>query len=341
MSNRIERAAIEMIRSAIGPAAEIVADPSGLPDSGARADIEIRAADGHRFMLDLKPWGRPSAGPVTDAPVVWVLERSAVELRDRLRAADANFVDLSGVVRLHLPGIIVDRTDLPAAVSSPSAETRNPFADRASLIPRTLFDAPPGHAWSVQDLSSAAGVSLGTTSYVVKALAERELVEVTRVGREKRVRLGDRRALLLQWTAEYNWRRNTAVAFEAAVGSPSRFLRRLPALLDGLQWAVALQAGASLVLPHARWDTVHAYVAGFSPDGLREVGYARGWKPSQTGKVVLLEPHYAASVWHGIRDVEGIPVVSELQLILDLWHYPVRGREQAELLLDEYAPASP
>jgi len=330
-----------MIRSAVGLAAEIVSDTSELTDSGARADIEIRTADGHRFMLDLKPWGRPSAEAVTDASVVWVLERSAAELRDRLRAADENFVDLSGVVRLHLPGILVDRTDLPAAVSSPSAETRNPFADRASLILRTLFDSPSGHALSVQDLSSAAGVSLGTTSYVVNALAERELVEVTRVGREKRVRLRDRRMLLLQWTAEYNWRRNTAVAFEAAVGSPSRFLRRLPELLDGLQWAVALQAGASLVLPHAKWDTVHAYVAGALPDGLREIGYARGWKPSPSGKVVLLAPHYASSVWHGIRYVQRIPVMSDLQLILDLWHYPVRGREQAELLLDEYASASP
>jgi hypothetical protein len=330
-----------MIRSAIGPAAEIVSDPSGVPDSGVRADVEIRAADGHRFMLELKPWGASSPERAADATVVWILERTATELRDRLRAEDANFVDLSGVVRLHLPGIIVDRTDLPAAVSSASAETRNPFADRASLIPRTLFDAPSGHAWSVQDLSTAAGVSLGTTSYVVNALAERELVEVTRVGREKRVRLRDRRTLLLQWTAEYNWRRNTVIAFEAAVGSPSRFLRRLPELLDGLQWAVALQAGASLVLPHAKWDTVHAYVAGFPADGLREVGYARGWKPSPTGKVVLLAPYYAASVWHGCRNVEGIPVVSELQLILHLWHYPVRGREQAELLLDEYAPAPP
>jgi hypothetical protein len=27
-----------------------------------------------------------------------------------------------------------------------------------------------------------------------------------------------------------------------------------------------------------------------------------------------------------------VPVVSDLQLILDLWHYPVRGRETAEQL---------
>jgi hypothetical protein len=29
-------------------------------------------------------------------------------------------------------------------------------------------------------------------------------------------------------------------------------------------------------------------------------------------------------------------VVSTAQLIVDLWHYPVRGREQAELLLEKH-----
>jgi hypothetical protein len=34
-----------------------------------------------------------------------------------------------------------------------------------------------------------------------------------------------------------------------------------------------------------------------------------------------------------VRWVGSVPVVSMLQLILDLWNYPVRGREQAERLL--------
>jgi hypothetical protein len=52
---------------------------------------------------------------------------------------------------------------------------------------------------------------------------------------------------------------------------------------------------------------------------------------------MLMRPWYARSAWEGMREVNGVPVVSDLQLVLDLWHYPVRGREQAEMLLRRMA----
>jgi hypothetical protein len=67
------------------------------------------------------------------------------------------------------------------------------------------------------------------------------------------------------------------------------------------------------------------------------VGMEMGWTPSDAGRLVLLRPYYRESVWFGLRRIESLPVVSDLQLILDLWHYPVRGREQAEVLLDRHA----
>jgi hypothetical protein len=68
------------------------------------------------------------------------------------------------------------------------------------------------------------------------------------------------------------------------------------------------------------------------------VGEAQGWEPAEGGNVVLLKPWYRTSVWHGMHEVSGIPVASPLQLALDLWHYPLRGREQAEHLLDIVLP---
>jgi hypothetical protein len=340
MRERLDDAALEMIQSALKPVARIASEPP-VP-TGQMADPEIQLPDGQRILLDLKHWGRSSRNEgLPEAVVVWVLERSAPELRRRLREADENFVDLRGQVRLHLPGLLVDRTDLAPVQRTRSVETRNPFADRASRIPRTFFASPPDRQWTIQDMSKAAGVSLGTTSYVVSALAERELVEVVPAGREKRVRLADPRSLVLQWTAEYTWRRNIAVAFDAPMGSPSRFLRRLPDQLQGVRWALALQAGASLVMPHARWDTVHVYVKDSTPEQLRRIGSRAGWTPSESGKVVLLAPYYTDSVWNEVREIEGLAAVSDLQLILDLWHYPVRGREQAEMLLEHVMQAQP
>ncbi|NIM52031.1 MAG: hypothetical protein GTO22_22770 [Gemmatimonadales bacterium] len=46
-----------------------------------------------------------------------------------------------------------------------------------------------------------------------------------------------------------------------------------------------------------------------------------------------MQPWYRQSVWHDLQRARQTPIVSTLQLVLDLWHYPVRGREQSEHLL--------
>ena len=84
--------------------------------------------------------------------------------------------------------------------------------------------------------------------------------------------------------------------------------------------------------PHAAWDTVHLYVDVPDAEALGEVARQAGWETGP-GKLVLMRPWYAHSAWVGMRSVHGLPVVSDLQLVLDLWNYPVRGREQADVLM--------
>jgi hypothetical protein len=123
------------------------------------------------------------------------------------------------------------------------------------------------------------------------------------------------------------------MSFHAPVGSPQRFLKRLPEILEDRVWALTLQAGASLVAPHASWDHIHVYVRTENEEDLLGIAQALGWSASPEGRVFLMRPFYTDSVWRGARSVHGLPIVSALQLILDLWHYPIRGREQAEHLI--------
>lgn len=324
---KTEEAAMALLRSALRPVASI---EKQINQRSGRADLTIKLPRGIA-RVELKQWGHPSTREMSgDRIIVWILERAHADLRQRLREENANFVDLTGAVRLQIQGILIDRDDLEPIPTGDAPETRNPFADRASRIGRTLFDSPT-RSWPVHELSHAAGVSMGTTSYVVNALAERKLVTIEMKSREKRVRLVDRHALISQWTAEYTWRLNRAVSFDAPVGSAEKFLDRLPRILTNVTWALTVQAGASLIQRHARWDTVHIYV---DASDLETEGLKAGWTPSPTGKVVLFAPYYKDSAWFGLRQIKRIPVVSNLQLILDLWHYPVRGREQAEMLTE-------
>jgi hypothetical protein len=324
--------AVTLMSEAIGTAARVHPEPSRHVRDDQVFQVEVQGASGQSARLRFVSW----EGPPTDTSRkerIWVVRRGGRELHERLRKRGENFVDLSGAVRLQLPWLLVDRTDLKPVRALAKSQTRNPFSDRGSLILRTMFEAGPAAEWGVKELAEASGVSVALSSYVTSALERHGLIEGETSGRAKRMRLTRPTAALEVWTRRYDWTRNAAVTFHSPVGSVERFVTRLPGVLEGRTWALTGQAGASLVAPHATWDRIHVYVDANDEDGLLELGHALGWTPGEGGRLVLMAPYYAASVWHGLQTLQELSVVSVLQLVLDLWHYPARGREQAEHLL--------
>jgi len=179
-----------------------------------------------------------------------------------------------------------------------------------------------------------------TASHVVRQLDQMRAVEVEREGRSILIRLRSVRTLVELWAMHYEWTKNARVALHAPMGDPQRFLPRLKSSLGKRRWALTMQAGASLVAPHAVWDKVHLYVDVDKPTDLAHIFDATEYVPSPTGRLVVMQPWYRDSVWHGLQAVKRLPLVSNLQLALDLWHYQVRGREQAEHLLRTELSAS-
>lgn len=294
--------------------------------------LQLERAPNPPTVVRLAPWG-PEAADEGDELVIWVLDRDDRSAIPRLRRQDASYVDpRGGAVHLVLPWLLVDRSGIRVGREPTAQRPANPFSDRNSLVTRVLL-ADPGRSWGVRELAAAAGVTPGTVSKVVQRLKTYGLVHA-HAGRSGEVRLADPRALLRRWTNAYDWTRNESLAFHAPIGDPQRFLKRLPRLMpDGL-WALTLQAGASLVAPHAAWERIHLYLALETTGEFLRFAEGLGWQPSGDGQVVLMRPYYDESVWHGCRKVGGLPVVSDVQLVLDLWHYPLRGREQAEHLME-------
>ena len=196
-----------------------------------------------------------------------------------------------------------------------------------------MFSAGPEKEWTFSELAQEAGVSISGASYAIHDLQERGVVEVRRLGREKRVRLVSRISLVEEWVREYHWRDNVSVGVLAPVGSPERFLKRLQESLGGLRWALTLHAGGAMIVRHAPVEELHLYLEAKTAADLLVAVRQTGWELEEKGSLHLVSPHYGRSLWHGVRQIGGVPVVSMLQLILDLWNHPVRGREQAERLL--------
>ena len=321
--------AFRLIEAALSPHAAVRRSHG---ESGA--DIVVQLADGPTLRLACKRWPRDAEDGGTASGVVWVLSNATRTLRDRLRREGRSFVDLRGRLFLSFPGLLVDRTD----VRLPPRRGRvtrpfDPFADRSSLVIRALWEdrAEPGAG--VRALAERAGVAPATVTRTVRELERHGVLRVQRVGRASRIRLVDHRALFLLWTGRYDWTKNQSLGVAAPIGDPLRFLRRSGDVFGRRKWSLTLHAGASLVAPHAAWERIHAYVDVDEPDELSAIAERAGWPAGDEGRLVLIKPFYRDSVWHGMRDVEGLPVASDLQLALDLWNYPLRGREQAEHLI--------
>ena len=99
-------------------------------------------------------------------------------------------------------------------------------------------------------------------------------------------------------------------------------------------YALSVQAGASLISPYSVFKEVHVYVR-----NQKDIEYFKkqlGLSSADQGaNLVIMLPYYKNSVFFGKQNVNNICVVSDLQLYIDLYEYPIRGREQAEHLFDK------
>lgn len=274
---------------------------------------------------------------------IWILPNGTPQLREELRAAGLSYVDPRGAVRVELPWLLIDRTDLdPIDLRARTEIAVDPFADRSSLIVRALLTDSIHRAWGIRELAQTAGVGLGTASRVIEQLHAMDLIGAApQQGKAARVQVTDPLRLLDRWTSTYNWKRNESLIVHAPIGDPGIFVAsRLPHLLfRDRRWALTLQAGAAFVARHAEWERVHVYVDARDGRELNNLAVANRWPVAEDGKLVLLRPYYRTSIWDSLQDLShgigsDLNVVSNLQLALDLWNYPLRGREQAEIIVE-------
>ena len=338
------RAAEALLSAAVGRRSGI--EPLDARRSDESTAVRITGLNGRSVLLRLmliQPGAQPSLRALRkDEHAVFVAERIARASAAAWRLEGQSFIDLRGQVFIEVPGLVIDRQIRVSRINGMTPATLDPFADRGSLVTRALLEHPPDRVWGVRELAGATGVAVGTASRVLHSLEAGRLVQVTHAGRAARITVPEPGALWHAWTASYEWTRNAALTVAAPVGDPTGFVKRLVPIAHRafreLRVAFTLQAGASLVSPHATWDHVHVYLDVETPANLAHVAAVLDWPPSPEGRLVLLRPFYRRSLWEGVRVTRGIPVVSDLQLALDLWDFPVRGREQAEVLLARRLP---
>lgn len=249
------------------------------------------------------------------------------EKREECKAAGVFFIDLSGNAYIAHEGIYIEREGF--ANKYPERRLgRGPFSDKASLILRVALE-DSSKPWGVREIARAAELDPGFVSRMMG-----ELVVRGYFGSEgRRFKIQDAESLLEDWVNAYDYRKNEEHGYFCLADNPGEILDRLrdEGERKGLSFALSFQAGANLVAPHSVYNEVHIYLRDESGRKILEQrlklrGVERG------ANVILCYPYYRHSAFHQMHQVDGLWVVSDLQLYLDLYKYPLRGLEQAEYL---------
>ncbi len=255
--------------------------------------------------------------------------------RELCKENGIGYIDLSGNCFLEGNGIYVDKVAERNRFREPK-RAKALFSDKASLVVRAVLERV-SQPHGVRELSRQLRVSPAWTSQVLSALVKARYA--ARANRETYVSRPSE--LLRDWAESYDFlRRNDVYPFFCESPTPQDLIARIASLESTaiMKYALTLHAGASLVAPFAEFHEVHVYV----DPSVRRSDTERLWmealdleKVDRGGNIYLVRPYYKQSVFYGVRQVNGVSVVSDIQLYVDLYNFPMRGREQAEHLMRE------
>jgi hypothetical protein len=241
-------------------------------------------------------------------------------------------------------GNISESTRSPAAGC---IAPRLSFGDLDQWLIKVLLFAPsPAPGWggprgsirSLLQLAKAAQVSAPLVYRWATAMQKSGYLE-KQWGKPPALRNLD--ALLAEWRGRYRLKDNELIACRPIFGQrvDDQYIEEFLGLLrksKGHHRGYALsghQACRFHRLRHSDARSIHLYVSDDPSPFLQALQLAPHGEPS--GPVVLVRPKHWRSVFRGAAPIDGIMVCDLLQVYLDLYTLPDRGREQADFLSEQ------
>ncbi|TET69357.1 MAG: hypothetical protein E3J56_09795 [Candidatus Aminicenantes bacterium] len=242
---------------------------------------------------------------------------------------EINFLDLSGNVYLKYNNIYIEKIGF-ANQYQERRKGRNPFSDKASFMLRLMLKEDK--IWGVRELGEKVGIDAG---YVSRMFRELEKLNYL-VRKSGKGELIHRKELIDDWVKLYDYRKNIENKYFCLAKGPEELFEKLKNLKipNEVEYALGYHAGAHLISRHAIFNEVHVYVSNkisfnFFVKEMKLKRVDRG------ANVILLFPYYKHSVFFNRQKIRNLWIVSDVQLYLDLYKYPLRGLEQAEHLYEK------
>ena len=267
----------------------------------------------------------------TDALPFFVAPSISVGARKLLRERGIGYWDESGSLYLDLPGAlyVVDRPP-----RQPDRHVRHVFSGATAQVLHAML-LHPEREWHLHELAALAETSVYTVHQVCEFLEARLWMRKHGAGPRVVRILTEPGALLDAWAENHSLESYRFHRFYHLASSPAALHDAVSGLLGALDipHAMTLECGAELVAPFA---TAIPRQAVLVPEermaAVTRIASARGFRPVEDGENVVFLGTCNRAPLMFIQDVESVPVASLVQLYLDLWAWPRRGREQARHL---------
>jgi IclR helix-turn-helix domain len=273
-----------------------------------------------------------------DLPVVPLIAAPSVSPGGRalLRQEGLGYWDAGGSFYLELPWALyfIDRP--PPRLAGP--QQLDLFRGNAAQVLHALL-LEPGREWHLQDLAELAEVALSRVHRTLSVLEEHLWVEKRGKGPRAVRILRDPGALLDAWATDWKLTRYQFQGYHRWARTPAALRRAVTEALDALavEYGLTLTSGAELVAPFATGSERLTLLLPATAD-LAAVAGAAGLKAVEEGENVTFLLTRERSPLLFRRRLEEAWVASDVQLYLDLFAWPARGKEQARHLRAERLP---
>jgi len=326
--NDLEIAVQQVLSARVEPAFRIKRGKDSLWDFEAQVTLDGKR---HPFGIDCKL--RPGIRDVRKlsgqrtrslSPLLATVE-ATTSLVEHCKRLNVSCVDLNGRIWLRAEGILIDREEPRVSAQFRTAEPPvNSFSLKGSRLVRALLSFP-GRQWRQKELADFTGLSQGLLSRLLKQANLQGWVEGSRG--DWTVTNAD--GLLDAWQTEDVWQKRVSIhQYSVLEGDLTRLAKRLLELATG-QVAFTQWFAAGLRFPYADVPIVSAYVA--EAPGAALVGDLAAREVSSGGNLWLIIPK-DVGVFQAIRHTDGIPIVCDVQIYLDLLQVGLRGPDQAGAL---------
>jgi len=252
--------------------------------------------------------------------------------KQHCKAENVSWMDLSGNASIRGMDLIV-RTSGQSNQFKKRGRPRNPFALKSSRVVRLML-ANPDRSFRQHELAEAANISAVLTSHAVSGLIHDGFLERLQ---DRSVRLIEPDQLLAAWKKAYSLDGHTVLRGHTSAGSGRAGTEQLWSILwqHGVEHAFTGLSAAWMIAPMSMYRISSVYLKEQpSPELLSALRFE---EESRGANTWLIIPNDDGVFW-GTKEYESMPVVSPLQVLLDLKDHPERSEEAAEEIQKKFFP---